>query len=140
MTPRFDEAKHPRDRGRFKRKAGTPERGAAAWLARAKELPAATYAWAKAKVQGRYAGLERRYGRKYAVAIMGAGLAGLPLPVPGSSLLTAAPVVAIAELHTRLSRSGRLAEAAEGRSPAEPQLSAEELARLGAAFVRRCLI
>lgn len=68
------------------------------WSDRAKEMPGKMLDAAKAKVKTKFSQLETRYGRKTAVAIMVAGIAGLPLPVPGSSFITAAPVVAVAEM------------------------------------------
>ena len=74
------------------------------WAGFAKELPAKVATAAKNKVANTYAKLEARYGRKFAVAIIGAGLLGVPLPLPGSSFLTAAPVIAMAELHRAFTR------------------------------------
>ena len=59
---------------------------------------------------------------------MGAGLLGVPLPVPGSSLLTAAPVLAAAELYLRFSMSKN-----------ESTLSQEEIARLGKEFIEELM-
>jgi len=53
----------------------------------------------KNKAQAKYAKLSARYGPKYAKAIIGAALAGIPVPIPGSSFITAAPVIALAEMH-----------------------------------------
>lgn len=69
---------------------------------RAKDLPAALAHKARDYARKKYDALSQRYGSKYAMAIMGAGALGLPLPVPGSSLLLAAPILAIAELHRHL--------------------------------------
>lgn len=85
-----------------------PEGGATAepskgWLSRVKEVPGKALAAARNKVQATYQKLESRYGPRYAKAILGAGLAGVPLPLPGASIATAAPVLAVAELHRRLS-------------------------------------
>lgn len=49
---------------------------------------AAAYDWAK-----------DRYGPRTAKAIVGAGALGVPIPVPGAVLATAAPVLAVAELN-----------------------------------------
>ena len=67
-----------------------------------KGLPAAAAKKARAKVQSTYERLQGRYGRNYARAIVAFGLAGLPIPLPGSSILMAAPVLAVAELHRRI--------------------------------------
>jgi hypothetical protein len=57
---------------------------------------------ARDKVQNTYTKLEGRYGKGYARAIVAAGVAGLPVPIPGSSAIFAAPLLAVAELHRRL--------------------------------------
>jgi hypothetical protein len=92
---------------------------------RVKHLPAAVAAKARAYVAGKYNQLAARYGRGYAVAIMGAGLASLPVPIPGAALLSAAPLLLAAELHRRL--SGAHAQGAA--------LTPEQLAVLGRAWV-----
>lgn len=55
------------------------------------------------KVGNTYRKLESRYGKNWAKAILGAGLLGLPVPLPGASLLFAGPFLALAELTRRLS-------------------------------------
>lgn len=52
-----------------------------------------------------YQQLKRRYGPRYTSAMLGAAFVGLFLPVPGSTLLCVAVVVAIAEVHRAISRS-----------------------------------
>lgn len=93
-------------------KPGTPGRfghspDADSWLAMAARVPAAALNTARTKVQAAHAKLAERYGEKYATAIVAAGLAGVPVPVPGASLATAAPVIAVAELHRFLSGGGK---------------------------------
>ena len=56
------------------------------------------------KVKATYAKLDKRYGPRYAKAIVAAGLTGLPVPLPGASVMMAAPVIAVAELHRQLSK------------------------------------
>lgn len=70
---------------------------------RMKELPAKVATAAKDKVAQKYKQLEGRYGRGMAIAILAAGIAGLPLPLPGSSLITAAPLLAAGELYRAFS-------------------------------------
>lgn len=89
----------------------------------------------KVKVEGHYRKLEQRYGPRYAKAILAAAIAGAPVPMPGASFATAAPVVALAELHRRfrpsLNATSMRKESwiqTEGR---EPQLSQEQIERLG---------
>lgn len=94
----------------------------------AKALPARLAAKVKDTVARKYASLSERYGPKYARAIIAAGIAGVPLPVPGSSLLTAAPVIALAELHRRLS-GPHLARESVARELSDEEIhdAAEEL-------------
>ena len=68
-----------------------------------KGLPDKIYQQIKDKVKEKYAKLEKRYGATYAKAIIGAALAGVPVPLPGASLVTAAPVIALAEMHRLIS-------------------------------------
>jgi hypothetical protein len=86
------------------------------------------------KVKQTYGKLEQRYGTGYARAIVGAGLAGLPIPLPGTSALTAAPVLAAAELHRTLSRTGALDAAGNALA-----LTAEHIEALGKQFVHELL-
>lgn len=72
---------------------------------RMESLPAKLVAKIKDTVQTKYTSLTKRYGSKYAKAIIGAALIGLPIPLPGSSFITAAPVLAVAELHKMFSKS-----------------------------------
>jgi len=96
------------------------------------DLPEKIYTAAKSKVQQTYGKLEKRYGKKFAVAIMAAGLVGFPIPVPGASLLTAAPVIAAAEIY-RATSSSLSAE------PEFPNLTDEEIERLGKEFIAELL-
>jgi len=116
--------------------APDPAEHAKGWLARAREIPAKVYAKARLKVSERYAKLESRYGKKLALAIMGAGLAGVPIPLPGSVLMTAAPVIAAAEVYRRLAGAGTRAAPA---SEAEAELSPEEVQRLGQEWMKKML-
>lgn len=85
---------------------GASDAKAASIWERARKLPAKAVAKVKAKVKEKYGKLEQRYGPKYAKAIIGAALVGLPVPLPGASLALSAPVLALAELH-RLARGGK---------------------------------
>ncbi len=71
-------------------------------LARAEDVPRCLVHRAVGKVKHTYGLLVQRYGPGYACAIIGAGLVGLPVPIPLSSALTAAPVLAAAEVHRAL--------------------------------------
>jgi SPP1 gp7 family putative phage head morphogenesis protein len=61
-----------------------------------------TVARIKAKIAEKYKKLEARYGPRFAKAIIGAALAGLPVPLPGASIMAAAPMLALAELHHQI--------------------------------------
>lgn len=54
------------------------------------------------KVSNTYQKLESRYGKNWARAIIGVGVAGLAVPLPAASLLLASPVIALAELAKKL--------------------------------------
>ncbi len=65
----------------------------------AKGLPGKMVGRVKEKISAKYAKLEKRYGKGYARAIIGAALVGLPLPMPGASFVSASVVIGLAELH-----------------------------------------
>lgn len=65
------------------------------------QLPKHVYEKIKATAEKRYAQLEKRYGPKYAKAIIAVALAAQVSPIPGTSLVAAAPVLAVAEMHRR---------------------------------------
>ena len=75
---------------------------ASEWVGLAKRLPAKTWERAKAKAKEKYSKLEARYGRKLAIAILAAGIAGTATPLPGGGLVAAAPILAVAEMYVRL--------------------------------------
>ena len=98
-----------------------------------KELPAAAYGKAKAKVVEHYRRFEARYGRKTAIAIVAAGVLGTAIPLPGTTLLAAAPVVGMAELYLRFMGGA-------GAAPAKAaNLSLQEIRKLGRKFVKDLL-
>lgn len=82
-------------------------------MSRFRAIPAAVASRIRTKVIEKYTSLETRYGSRYAKAIIGAALVGLPVPLPGASMALAAPVVALAELHRLVSGKGRAAVANE---------------------------
>jgi hypothetical protein len=133
----WNESQHPRaDDGKFgsgsddgDKPSGKPQPESPATLAdKAKKLPRAIYAKAANKVKSTYSKLEGRYGKKTAIAIMGAGILGLPLPIPGSSILTAAPILVAAEMYLKLSGTKEAAE-----------LSQDEIEKLGKQFIKDLL-
>lgn len=75
---------------------------AASIIDRLKSIPATILATVRAKVAAAYEKLTARYGKTYARLAVAAGVAGLPVPLPGASVMMAAPVLAIAELHKQL--------------------------------------
>lgn len=87
----------------------------------ARSLPAAAVAKVKAQVKAKYAKLEARYGPRYAKAIIGAALVGIPVPLPGASFAAAAPVLAVAELHRLV--GSRVANAGDGF----PEMTEDEI-------------
>ena len=104
------------------------------FLSQLTQLPHHVLVKARDKVKVVYGHLEQRYGPHYAKAIVGAGLAGLPVPVPFSTALTAAPVLAAAELHRDLSRAQILGKVAHGL-----HLAADEVEMLGKNFIHGLL-
>jgi hypothetical protein len=88
------------------------------------------------KVKRVYAELAQRYGPGYARAIIAAGLVGLPVPIPFSTALTAAPVIAAAEIHRALARHaplpavGAAAELSVARIEALAKKFRDDLARV----------
>ena len=107
------------------------EHGHFHFLAWAERVPHNLLSMARDKVKKSYARLEHRYGPGYAKAIVGAGLAGLPIPIPFSTALTAAPVVAAAELHRALEPEGALAGVR-----ASVELTVEHIDTLGKNFMQ----
>lgn len=97
--------------------------------AKARQLPKKVYAAAKNKALTTYGKLKSRYGRGLAIAIMAAGVAGLPLPVPGSSLITAAPVLVLAELVKKF----------RGTPVTQKALTPEQVKKLGKQVVEQLL-
>jgi hypothetical protein len=53
-------------------------------------------------VATRYQNLEGRYGRPTAIAILSAGIVGTAVPLPGTTVVAMAPLIALAELHRQL--------------------------------------
>ena len=135
----YDESKHPRDEdGKFGSGGGGSSSSgsgsksgsggdkevhakAKTWGQKLKSLPAKVVSAVRSKVKEKFDQLESRYGRKWAIAIMAAGIMAAPVPVPGSSLLAAAPLMGMAELHRLVSRSDN----------SKTELSDEEVEKLG---------
>jgi hypothetical protein len=62
-------------------------------------VPPAVWDKVSGAVATRYHSLEGRYGRPTAIAILSAGIVGTAVPLPGTSLVAMAPLIALAELH-----------------------------------------
>src|SRR5262249_41347067 len=103
-------------------------------LARAENVPRHLVHRAVCKVKHTYGVLVQRYGPGYARAILGAGLLGLPLPIPFSSALTAAPVLAAAEVHRALAETQILPTTA-----ATVTLTVEHIETLGKHWVQELI-
>ena len=103
-------------------------------LAQVEEVPRHLVHRAVGKVKHTYGFLVQRYGPGYARAIVGAGLVGLPIPVPFSTALTAAPVLAAAEVHRALADKHLLQESA-----ATVTLTAAHIETLGKRWMEELL-
>jgi hypothetical protein len=103
-------------------------------LAQVEGVPRHLVHRAVGKVKHTYGVLVQRYGPGYARAIVGAGLVGLPIPVPFSTALTAAPVLAAAEVHRALADKHVLREGV-----ATVALTAEHIETLGKHWMEELL-
>src|SRR6516165_961883 len=65
-------------------------------------VPPAVWHKVSGAVVTRYNSLEGRYGRPTAIAILSAGIVGTAMPLPGTTVLAMAPLIALAELHHQL--------------------------------------
>ena len=65
-------------------------------------VPPAVWHKVSGEVATRYHSLEGRYGRPTAIAILSAGIVGTAVPLPGTTVLAMAPLIALAELHHQL--------------------------------------
>jgi len=65
-------------------------------------VPPAAWHKVSGEVATRYHSLEGRYGRPTAIAILSAGIVGTAVPLPGTTVLAVAPLIALAELHHQL--------------------------------------
>ena len=65
-------------------------------------VPPAVWHKVSGAVATRYQSLEGRYGRPTAIAILSAGIVGTAVPLPGTTVVAMAPLIALAELHHQL--------------------------------------
>jgi hypothetical protein len=91
-------------------------------------VPPAVWQKVSGKVATHYHNLEGRYGRPTAIAIVSAGIVGTAVPLPGTTVVAVAPLIAVAELHHQLIGAGGL-----GSSPliAKTHLVESEVLHLG---------
>jgi len=94
----------------------------------AARVPPAVWLKVSGAVATRYRNLEARYGRPTALAILSAGIVGTAVPLPGTTVLAMAPLIALAELHQQL-----VAAAGPGGAPwgAKIHLAESEIMHLG---------
>jgi hypothetical protein len=97
------------------------------------EVPPAVWHKVSAAVATRYHTLEERYGRPTAIAIVSAGILGTAVPVPGTTVLATAPLIALAELHHRLVAPPDPGGAA---GPVKIHLAESEILHLGRQWVQ----
>src|SRR5262245_38726366 len=97
------------------------------------EVPPAIWHKVRETVATHYRTLEERYGRPTAIAILSAGILGSAVPVPGTTVLAAAPLIALAELHHQLT-----AGPGPGGTPGAVKihLAESEILRLGRQWVQ----
>jgi hypothetical protein len=95
-----------------------------------KDLPEEVWLEVRAKVSAQYERLEDRYGRGMALAIISSAILGTAVPLPGTTVIAAAPLLALAELHYRLWTAASDSEAAEAT------LTAAEVHRRGKRFLQ----
>ena len=96
------------------------------------DLPAGVWHRVQGAVTTKYRDLEGRYGRKTAVAIVSAGILGMAVPVPGTSIVAVAPLIGLAELHHRLST----ATEQSGGLVAQVRLADSEVRALGQRWIK----
>jgi hypothetical protein len=91
-------------------------------------VPPAVWHKVSGAVATRYHSLEGRYGRPTALAILSAGIVGSAVPLPGTTLVAMAPLIALAELHHQL-----VAAPGAGGAPlgAKIHLAESEIVHLG---------
>jgi hypothetical protein len=91
-------------------------------------VPPAVWHKVSGKVATHYHNLEGRYGRPAAIAIVSAGIVGTAVPLPGTTVVAVAPLIAVAELHHQLIGASGL-----GDSPlaAKIHLAESEVLHLG---------
>jgi hypothetical protein len=68
-------------------------------------VPPAVWNKVSNEVSTRYHKLEARYGRPTALAIVSAGIVGTAVPLPGTTFVAVAPLIALAELHHKVATS-----------------------------------
>jgi hypothetical protein len=85
-------------------------------------VPGAVWDKVSAEVAARYHALEERYGRPTAITIVSAGILASAVPIPGTTVLATAPLIAVVELHHRLTAGHGAAAGAVKTHLAESQV------------------
>jgi hypothetical protein len=106
-----------------------PKSKASSILSGVGQVPAKALGKAKSAISSVWKKYEKRYGRRWAMAIVGAAIVGIPIPVPGSMLMTTAAAVGMAELYLKI--KGRPLEKVEKSAG----FDLAELSRLGRQFI-----
>lgn len=96
------------------------------------DIPPAVWHKVSNEVATRYRSLEERYGRSTAIAIVAAGIVGSAVPLPGTTVLAVAPLIALAELHHRLSAESGVSGAIRSL---KTRLAESEIRQLGGQWV-----
>lgn len=110
-------------------KTQEPRSKASSILSSVGSVPHKALTKAKSAIGSVWTKYEKRYGRRWAMAIVGAALVGIPIPVPGSMLMTTAATVALAEMYLKL--KGKPLEKVEKQAG----LDVAELQHLGRMFL-----
>lgn len=101
--PKVDSSKLPASQVGLLAAAKTLAKG---WITKIKELPQKLMDKARTVITKKYEQLSERYGSRFAKCVIGAGIVGLPIPVPFASLVLAAPVMGAAELYRKFMKDG----------------------------------
>jgi hypothetical protein len=96
-------------------------------------VPPAVWRKVSGAVAAHYRGLEERYGRATAIAILAAAIVGSAVPAPGTTFLAMAPLIALAELHHQLTTGPGLSGAVD---VVKVRLADSEILQLGRQWVQ----
>ena len=136
----WDENQHKRNKGQFATTTGgaDPHDEAAhtiitpSFLAKMKKLPGAVANKAKAVVQGIYDRAEKKYGPKWAKAIMATAIITMPTPFTMGAV---AAMTGLAHVYTKYAK----AKSGAVKEGAEPEMSHEEIHKAAQAFLKEIM-